>query len=98
MKNGITNYIVVDAHRSRVEYLRDSICENQQFNNLFDTGRIDWSAVRTAALGADKSSMVFPYQEFRLNIYREWISVLEKFEQDHKGLGKSFLSNLWRKR
>lgn len=97
LKNGIASYIVIDAHSSRFEYLRDSIRENRQFNNLFNADSIDWSAVRTAALGADKNTMVFPYQEFRLNFYREWISVLERFEQNHKGLVKSFFTSLRKK-
>lgn len=97
IKNGITNYIVIDAHRSKFEFLRDSIRENKQFNDLYSTEQIDWSAVRSEALGADKSDMVFPYQKFRLEFYNDWIQVLEKFEQDHSGLAKSLLANLRRK-
>ena len=97
IKNGITNYVVIDAHRSRFEFLKESICGNEQFNGLFSTEQIDWSTVRSEALGADKNNMVFPYQQFRLEFYNDWIQVLEKFEQDHNGLAKSLLASLRRK-
>ena len=80
--NGITNYIVVDARRSQFEYIRDSIVENATIIKLYDISSVEWSSIRTTALGADKSTMAFPYQDFRITFYQEWIDVLTAFEQN----------------
>ena len=80
--NGITNYIVVDARRSRFEYIRDSIVENATIIKLYDIQSVEWSSIRTTALGADKPTMTFPYHDFRIKFYQEWIDVLTTFEQN----------------
>ena len=41
INNGIENYVVIDSRQSRVEFMKNNIC-NSDLNNIFDLSDIDW--------------------------------------------------------
>lgn len=43
--NGIENYIYIDARKSDIDYIVQSIKNNNEFNTLFDIKNISWSNV-----------------------------------------------------
>ena len=51
IKNGISNYIVINAAISSISYLKESIMENSDFMALFDVSGIDWIAIKQSILG-----------------------------------------------
>lgn len=81
VKNGISNYIIIDAHSSKLDYLYDSFTNNKEFNDLFNISKLDWKQIRQDALGVEKYALPFPYQEFRINFYNDWIEVLKNFNE-----------------
>ena len=46
-KNGILNYIVVNAMSSAFAYLKNSLCSNADFGKLFNLHTIDWKNVES---------------------------------------------------
>lgn len=42
MENGIKHYIVIDCSKSELEFIKESILDNKQFNNIFNLTNIDW--------------------------------------------------------
>lgn len=48
MKNGIENYIVIDARYSKLKYVKNSILESD-LNKLFNLNNIDWDSINLEA-------------------------------------------------
>lgn len=53
LKNGIKNYIYIDARESDIDYIIQSIQNNIEFNSLFNTTNISWKNVVNNALTSD---------------------------------------------
>lgn len=45
ISNGIQHYIYIDARKSAIDYIIQSIRNNKEFNKLFDTTNISWENV-----------------------------------------------------
>lgn len=41
-ENGIEHYIVINCKNSEFEYVKESIINNKEFNNIFNLSNIDW--------------------------------------------------------
>lgn len=45
LSHGIKNYIQIDCRKSNFKYIKQSILNNNQINNLFDLSKINWREI-----------------------------------------------------
>ena len=45
LSNGIVNYIQLDCRKSNMEYIKQSILNNEKMGELFDLTKIDWNKI-----------------------------------------------------
>lgn len=75
-ENGVSDYIEVDARSSDFDYLRQSIMNNSQLNQLFNTASIDWNVVWEMANGCVKNEYNLPLTIFVKKYLSAWIRFL----------------------
>ena len=80
--NGIQDYIIVDASRTSMANLRESIEANRDFCRIFDIGSLDWMNVYRFAVGDNTPPENFPLYDFRRNHYAEWCDTIENVLKD----------------
>lgn len=53
LKNGIEKYVYIDARKSDIDFIVNSIKNNNEFNILFDLTKINWNIVVSNALTSE---------------------------------------------
>lgn len=76
--NGIQHYIVINALSSTLEFIKESIVKNEEFNHLFNVANIDWKTVHDGTVVKIKTDVEFPLFEEMEKRCNEWVSVIEK--------------------
>lgn len=64
LKNGISKVIFVDCSFSRLDYMQESICKNEELKEYFDFSNIDWIDIESKS----RKSIVFDVCEFYNNM------------------------------
>lgn len=81
-KNGIKHYIVINALESTLGYIRQSIVENNDFNQLFNLSNVDWTKIHSNTISKVRSDLSFPLFEEITRRYNDWINVIKETQID----------------
>lgn len=77
-QNGIKHYIVINALESTLDYIRQSVVDNQDFNQLFDISSINWTKIHSNTISKVRSDLSFPLFEEITQRCSDWIDVIKE--------------------
>lgn len=63
LNNNIDNYIIIDARKSDIAYIIDSIINHNIINSLFDISNINWELVCEQTLSKSKIKIIQMYKD-----------------------------------